>query len=177
MIGAPREATLLQRLQLLAGFETHRFAGRNSDLGASARVAADAGFAWTHVEDPEAAQLNALAVRQGPLHALENSFHGHLGLGLGDAGFVDHFVDDVELDHGLPLAMKPERSACGCAPRILRSPQGGSKPHDRIRVRVLSSSPAVPTPCTHFGMAPSSDSPSAIHGAATRRAFSWSLEP
>src|SRR5580704_3217006 len=107
MIGAPREATLLQRLQLLAGFETHCFAGRNSDLGTRARVAADAGFAWTHVEDPEAAQLNALAVRQGPLHALENCFHGHLGLGLGDAGFVYDFVNNVELDHGLSPRQPP----------------------------------------------------------------------
>src|SRR5580704_9030939 len=115
--------TLLQRLQLLAGFETHRFAGWNGDLGAGARVAADPGLAWADVEDAEAAQLDALTVRQSPLHALKNCFHSHLGLGLGDAGFVDHFVDDVELDHGLPLC----------------SPQGGSKPHDRIGVRDLSS--------------------------------------
>ncbi len=54
--------TLLQGLQLLAGLKAHRFAGRDGNLGAGARIAADAGLARAHVEDAEAAQLNALAV-------------------------------------------------------------------------------------------------------------------
>jgi len=103
----PRQLTLLQRLQFLAGLEPDCLARRDGDLGAGARVAADAGLARADIEDAEAAQFNALAVGQGPLHALENCFHGHLGLGLGDAGFVYDFVNNVELDHGLSPRQPP----------------------------------------------------------------------
>src|SRR5258707_11842993 len=95
----PQEsATLLQRLQLLTGLEAHCFAWRYGDLRAGARIAANAGFARAHVEDPEAAQLDTLAAAQGALHAFENGLHRHLRLGFGDARFIDHFVDDIELD-------------------------------------------------------------------------------
>ena len=55
--------TLLQRLQLLAGFEANGFAGRDGHLGAGSRVAADSGLARSHVEDSESAQLDSLAMR------------------------------------------------------------------------------------------------------------------
>jgi len=95
--------TLLQRLQLLARFEPHGFARRNGHLGAGPWIAADAGFARTNVEDAEASQLNALSMRQCSLHALKDRFHSHFGLGFGDSGLVYHFINDVELDHGVPL--------------------------------------------------------------------------
>lgn len=108
----------MQRLQLLAGLETHGFTGRNGNLRAGARIAADAGFAWAYVEDTESAKLDALASAKGALHAFENGFDGHLRFRLCDARSVDHFVDNVEFDQS----------------RLLRR-----KPHDRIRVIALSS--------------------------------------
>ena len=57
------------------------------------------GLARTHVEHAKAPQLNAIAAGQRLLHALEYSFHGQFGLGLGDAGLGHHFVDNVELNH------------------------------------------------------------------------------
>ena len=56
-----RGTALLDRLQFLAGLEADGLAGRNVDLGAGARVAANAGLARAHGEDAEAAQLNAIA--------------------------------------------------------------------------------------------------------------------
>src|SRR5208283_5609706 len=95
----PVQPRLLDRLQFLAGFEADRLAGRDVDFRAGARVASDAGLARPHGEDAEAAQLNAVTVRQSLLHAFENGFDRHFGLGFGDAGLVDDFVDQVQFDH------------------------------------------------------------------------------
>src|SRR5260370_3497230 len=102
----PRHRTLLQRLQLLAGLKAYGLAGRNGDLGASAWIAANPGFARPHVENAEASQLDALSVRKSSLHAFENCFDGHFGLRLRNARLVYHFVDDVELDQGVPSRPK-----------------------------------------------------------------------
>src|ERR1039458_3374111 len=59
--------SLLQRLQLLAGLETHSLARRDGHLCASAGIAADTRLARANVEDPEATQFNALPVRQGQI--------------------------------------------------------------------------------------------------------------
>src|SRR5580658_2106146 len=90
---------LLQRLQLLARLESHRFAGRYRDLRSGPRVAPDAGLARAHVEDPKSAQLDAFTMRKCPLHAFKNSFHRHLGFGFRNSGLVHYFIDYVELDH------------------------------------------------------------------------------
>src|SRR5208283_2739719 len=97
----PREQ-LVNRLQFLAGLEADGLAGRNGNFGSGARVASDAGLARTHVEHSETAQFNAIAGGERLLHAPEDGFDGEFRLGLGDPGAVDHFVDDVELNHGLP---------------------------------------------------------------------------
>src|SRR5262249_27005004 len=52
-----------------------------------------------HIENPKAAQFDALAMGQGFFHAAEHGLDRQFGLGLGDAGFIDHFVNDVELYH------------------------------------------------------------------------------
>src|ERR1700722_12116007 len=95
------DSPLVDRLQLLARLEPNCFARRNRNFSASARITADAGLARSHVEDAKAPQLIAIALLQRPPHALENGFDSELGLGLGNAGLVHDFVDDVELDHGL----------------------------------------------------------------------------
>src|SRR5579859_237563 len=94
---------LVDRLQLLAGFEAYGLARRNADLSAGARVASDARLPRPDVEHAKAAQFNALTLRQRLLHALKHRFHGRFGFGLGDAGLVDHFVNDIELNHGSAL--------------------------------------------------------------------------
>src|SRR5260370_5169594 len=76
----PRHPTLLQRLQLLARLKAHGLAGWNCDLGASAWIAANPGFARPHVENAEAPQLNALPVRKCSLRSIGTCFSGHFGL-------------------------------------------------------------------------------------------------
>src|SRR5262249_39119954 len=100
-------------LQLFPRLEAHGFAGRNVDLSAGARIAADAGLARTHIEHAEAAQFDAFALPQRLLHAGENCLYRQLSLGLGDAGLVDHFVDDIELYHGSAL-LKTSRGGVTC---------------------------------------------------------------
>src|SRR5678816_480720 len=74
---------LFERLQFLAGLETNRFARRDRDFSPRARIPSDTGLARPHVENAEASKLDALAALQGTLHAFEDGFNGHLGLGLG----------------------------------------------------------------------------------------------
>src|SRR5271166_4494029 len=90
---------LLDGLQFLARLEAHCLAGRDVDFRAGARIAPNAGLAWPHGEDAEAAQLDAIAVRQRFLHALEHGFNRHFGLGFSNAGLGDNFVDQVQFDH------------------------------------------------------------------------------
>src|ERR1700722_1067200 len=90
---------LINRLQFFSRLEAHGLARRNRNLGAGARVAADASLAWAHVEHAESAQFNTIAAGQRILHALKDGFHRQLGLGLSDAGSGDHFVDNVEFNH------------------------------------------------------------------------------
>src|ERR1700732_3112505 len=101
---------LVDGLQLLSRLEAHGFSRRNVDLCASARVAADTGLAWTNVKNTKSAQFNALAASQGLLHAVKDGFHGQLSFGFGDAGFVDHFVNDIELNHRSALLKLSERA-------------------------------------------------------------------
>ena len=74
---------LFDRLQFLAGLEANRLAGRNRNFGAGARIAADSGLAWPHVKHAKAPQFNTITLGQRAPHALENSFDGQLGFGLG----------------------------------------------------------------------------------------------
>src|SRR5208282_3435120 len=96
---SPKPLPSINRLQFFARLEAHSFARRNRYFGAGARVASNAGLAGAHVEHAKSPQFNAMAAGQRLLHALEDGFHRQLGLGLGDAGFGHHFVDDVELNH------------------------------------------------------------------------------
>src|SRR5580700_4104686 len=89
--------TSVDRLQFFPRLEAHRFAGRNRYFSSGARIASDAGFARAHVEHAKSPQLNAIAVGERFLHALENGFYRQLGLG--DAGSGYDFVDNIELDH------------------------------------------------------------------------------
>ena len=111
---------LFEGLQLLAGFEANRLAGRNGDLRPGARIAPDAGLARPYVEDSESPELDALTLAEGALHALEDGFDGHFRFRFGDARPMDHFVDDVQFDQVRLLSRKA---------------------HDRIRVIGLSSTP------------------------------------
>lgn len=48
-------------MELFARFEANGFTGGDGDFGSGTRIAADAGFAWTDIEDAEATQLDAVA--------------------------------------------------------------------------------------------------------------------
>lgn len=87
--------SLLQGLQFLAGLEPNSLARRDGNFGSRAGVPADARLARPDIENPKAAQFDPLPLGKRPLHALENRFHRHLGLGLGDSGLVNYFVDNI----------------------------------------------------------------------------------
>src|ERR1019366_2819533 len=125
---ATRSGRLLQRLQLLAGLETYGLAGRDRDFRAGARIASDPRFARFHVEDSEATQFDAVARFERFLHGFEDRLDCHFGFGLGDAGAIHDFVDDVQLDQNSLLVQA--RNALHS--RI-------SQPHDKIEFIPMSS--------------------------------------
>jgi hypothetical protein len=86
-------------LQLFAGFEADGFAGRDADLFAGARIAADAGFTGLDAEDAEAAELDALAAAESLFQGFENGFDSLLGFGAADERFGHNRIHDVQLNH------------------------------------------------------------------------------
>jgi hypothetical protein len=94
------EASSVDRLQFLPWLETYGFAGRNGNLGPGAGISPNSGFPWPDVKYAEAAQLNAIALGEGAFHTFKHGFDGQLSLGFRYSGFVNHFVDNVQLDHG-----------------------------------------------------------------------------
>src|SRR5205823_2362761 len=90
---------LAQVLEVLAGLEADRAAGRDLDLLARPRVAADAALAGLDLEDAEAAQLDALSAHHRVLHGFEDGLDRRLRLDLRDVRGLGDLVDDVHLDH------------------------------------------------------------------------------
>jgi hypothetical protein len=88
-----------ERLQFLAGLEAHRFAGRDADFLAGARIAADAGLARADVEYTKAAKLNSLALAERILHGFKDGFDGLFGLGPAHAGLVYDCINNIQLNH------------------------------------------------------------------------------
>jgi flavin reductase (DIM6/NTAB) family NADH-FMN oxidoreductase RutF len=129
---------LLQRLQLLAGLEPHRFSGRDGDFRSGTGIPADTRFTGLHIEDAEAAQLDSVAMLEGPFHRLENGFDGHFGLRLGDTGPADDFVDDIEFNQFILL--RTGRSATHRTAVDL--PVVIGQLYDRIEFILMSSKPS-----------------------------------
>src|SRR5207247_9482601 len=59
-------------LQIFAGLEPNRPAGRNAHFLAGPRVAPDAALARLYLKDPESAQLDPLATLHGSPHRVED---------------------------------------------------------------------------------------------------------
>ena len=87
-----------QGVQLFARLEANGFAWGDADLGAGARVAADAGFAGTDAEDAEAPELDAIAGSESVFQTFEDCIDGCLSLGSRQACPFDHVVDNILLD-------------------------------------------------------------------------------
>jgi len=91
-------------MQFLAWFETYGFARGDAHFGASAWVAADAGFAGADAEYAESAQFDALTCGQGLLKALEDRIHRGFSLGARQARALDYMMDNVLFDQRANLA-------------------------------------------------------------------------
>ena len=118
----------MQRLQFFARFKADSFTGWNGDFGAGARIASDSGFPGFHVEHAKATKFDAVALLQRALHAFEHRLYSHFSFRLSNAGLVDYFVNDIQLDQRVP-------------PSAAAARKGDSKiqTHDKIRVKPLSS--------------------------------------
>ena len=96
-----------EALQLFAGLEAYRFAGRNIHFFAGARIAPDAGFSRLYGENSEAAQFNSLAAAHAILQRFKNRFNGLFGLHAADACSLElrqNRVHDIQFNQmGPPL--------------------------------------------------------------------------
>ena len=107
------QSLLVEKVEFFTWLETDGFAGSDADFGACAGIATDPGFAWADIENAEAAQLDALALGERALEALEYSIHGSLRLVALKAGTLDHMVNDVLFYQGFL------RSGEQSAPRLI----------------------------------------------------------
>jgi hypothetical protein len=98
------DGVVFETLQFLAGLEANSFSGRNADLFAGARIAANAGLARLDAEDAELAKFDALTAPHSVFEGFEDSFDGLFGFGTADVCLRNHSVYDIKLDHaGLRL--------------------------------------------------------------------------
>src|SRR3972149_2682754 len=118
-------------LEFLAWLEADGLARRNVHFLTGAGIAADAGLTGLDGEDAEQSEFDALSAAQGAFQGLEDGLDGVLGLGPGDAGGGDHFVDNVQLNQrSSEPAAKTEAYArhglagCQAAKVILRRERG-----------------------------------------------------
>jgi hypothetical protein len=105
-------------VEFFAWFEADCLARRDADLGAGARIAADAGFAGPDAEDAKAAQFDSVTGGESLFQPLEDGIHGGFGLGPGQARSLNHVMDNILLDHRLgPLQRFPDQcllARCYC---------------------------------------------------------------
>jgi hypothetical protein len=88
-------------MKIFARFEAHGAAWSDADFGSRARVAANAGFAWTDVEYAKAAELDAVSFGKRPFQTFENGFDGGLGFDAGQSGTLNYLMYDVLLNQWL----------------------------------------------------------------------------
>jgi hypothetical protein len=96
------ELFAVEEVQFFAGLETDGFTWGNADFGPGARVASDAGFARAHVEDAEAAQLDALTLGKGALEGFEYGIDSGLCFVALQSGALNHLVNNVLFYQGVP---------------------------------------------------------------------------
>ena len=89
---------LIEEMELLTRLEANSLAGSDADLGASPRIAADAGLAWLDGEDAKAAKLDPVARDEGLLHGFEDGINSGLRFGSGKTGPLDDSLDEILLD-------------------------------------------------------------------------------
>jgi hypothetical protein len=92
-----------ERLQFLAGLESHRFSRGDADFLASARIAANAGLARAHVEHAEASQFDSFPFAERILHRSKNGFDSLFGLGPAHASLGYNRIYNVQLNHSTLL--------------------------------------------------------------------------
>ncbi len=83
------------RRKLFTGFKSDGLAGRDRDLFASSRIAADTALARFDDENTEAAQLDAITVGKCILHRLKQRVYDLLGLLLWDTSPVGDQIDYI----------------------------------------------------------------------------------
>src|SRR5262249_17509085 len=88
-----------KRLQVLAGFETHGFSGRDIHFRTGPRVSADAGLTRLYREHAEAPQLNPIIGLERVLHAIEDGIHCLFCFGLAHSRTLNDLVYKIEFDH------------------------------------------------------------------------------
>jgi hypothetical protein len=90
---------LLERLQILAGFEPYGFSWRDVHFRTGARITPDTGFPRLYREDAEASQLNPIVGFECILHAVEDRIDSLFRFGLANTRPLDDLIHKIEFDH------------------------------------------------------------------------------
>ena len=88
-------------MKFLARLEADRLARGYVDLGTGARVASNASLAWANVEDPETAQLDAIARSKRFFQTFKDGVDSRFRLVARQSGPGDHLMNDVLFNQSL----------------------------------------------------------------------------
>jgi hypothetical protein len=86
-------------MKFFAGLEANSLAWGDRNFSAGPGIAANAGFAWLDGEDPEAAQLDAVARNEGLLHAVEDGVYRRLCFSSWQSGTLNNPLYKILLNH------------------------------------------------------------------------------
>src|SRR5262245_10397725 len=99
------------RLQFLAGLEHRHELGGHEHLRSTAGIAGPPGTALTHLECPEAANLEVLTLRQRTAKRVEQAVDDECRVILGHAGLPGNLLDQIGLRHRRSSWLQPHGSA------------------------------------------------------------------
>jgi hypothetical protein len=89
----------LERLQVLAWFETYGFSGRDIHFRSGPWVSTDTGLPRLYREHAEATQLNPIIRFERILHAIEDGIHCLFRFRLAHSRPLNDLVHKIEFDH------------------------------------------------------------------------------
>ena len=90
-----RSELRIEQVEFFARFEANGFPGGDGDFGSGTRIATDAGFAGTDIEDTEAAQLDAITFGKSLFQAFKYGVDRSFSLIARKTRTLDDVMDNV----------------------------------------------------------------------------------
>ena len=122
----------IEQMKLFARLEANGFSRRDGDFSAGARVAPDAGLARPDVENPKAAQFDAITGGKRLFQALKNGINSRFRFVTRQPRPVDHLVNNVLFDQCLYPEGSLDNRLAATSPSYSVFPVRSSRPRPPV---------------------------------------------